>query len=105
MYCSPAGQRERRGGRVADDKDIRPPLFLTTSPYIAHCMGACSAKGEWGLFSPSLSLYLLYLSSLSSLYTGTGVGTCGELANVLLACCACPWYPHTSRQQAPTHIT
>jgi len=36
------------------------PLFLITSPYIAHCMGACGAKGEWSLFS---------LSSLSRLST------------------------------------
>ena len=41
-----------------------PPLFLITYPYIAHCMGACSAKGEWSLFSLSLSL-----SSLSRLST------------------------------------
>ena len=25
------------------------PLFLSTYPYIAHCTGACSAKGEWSL--------------------------------------------------------
>ena len=29
------------------------PLFLITSPYVAHCMGACSAKREWSLFSLS----------------------------------------------------
>ena len=28
---------------------------MITHPYTAHCMGACSAKGERGLFSPSLS--------------------------------------------------
>jgi len=39
-----------------------------TYPYIAHCMGACSAKGEWSLFSLSLSLSLALLS-LSPLYT------------------------------------
>ena len=31
------------------------PLFLITYPYIALCMGACSAKGGWSLFSLSLS--------------------------------------------------
>ena len=40
------------------------PSSAVTYPYIAHCMGACSAKGEWSLFSLSLSL-----SSLSPLYT------------------------------------
>ena len=40
------------------------PLFLITPPYIAHFMGACSAKGEWSLFSLSLSR-----SSLSRLST------------------------------------
>ena len=39
-------------------------LFLITYPYIAHCMGACSARGEWSLFS-----LLNSLSSLSPLYT------------------------------------
>jgi len=40
------------------------PLFLITYPYITHCMGACSAKGEWSLFSLYLSLIFL-----SPLYT------------------------------------
>ena len=31
------------------------PLFLITSPYIAHCLRACGAKGERNLFSLSLS--------------------------------------------------
>ena len=26
-----------------------PPLLLITPPYIAHCMGACTAKGSWDL--------------------------------------------------------
>ena len=34
---------------------VHHALFLITYPYIAHCMGACSAKGEWSLFSLSLS--------------------------------------------------
>jgi len=45
--------------------DIRPPLFLITYPYIAHRMGACSAKGEWSLFSLSLSVSLSVCLSLS----------------------------------------
>jgi len=48
------------------------PLLLITYPYIAQCMGACSAKGGWSLLSlslsPSLSLSLS-ISSLSPLYT------------------------------------
>ena len=40
------------------------PLFLTTYPYTADWMGACSAKGEWSLSSLPLSLL-----SLSPLYT------------------------------------
>ena len=31
------------------------PLFLIAHPYTAHCMEACSAKGECNLFSLSLS--------------------------------------------------
>jgi len=31
-------------------------LSLITYLYIAHCMGACSSKGEWSLFYLSLSL-------------------------------------------------
>ena len=38
------------------------PLVLITYPYTAHCMRVRSAKGEWSLFSVSLS-------SLSPLYT------------------------------------
>jgi len=42
------------------------PLFMIKSSYIAHCMGACSANGEWSLFSLSLSLSLYpHLTSLS----------------------------------------
>ena len=43
------------------------PLFLITYSYIAHCMEACGAKGEWSLFSLlslSLSLSLLSYSPL-----------------------------------------
>ena len=29
--------------------------LLITSPYVAHCMEACSAKCEWSLLSLSLS--------------------------------------------------
>jgi len=40
------------------------PLFLITSPYKAHCVGAYSAKREWSLFYLSLShLFLAYLHS------------------------------------------
>ena len=34
------------------------PSYAATSPYITHCMGACSAKGEWSIFSLSLPLPL-----------------------------------------------
>jgi len=42
------------GWRSAESLTTRrfdPPLLLITPPYIAHCMGACRAKGEWSLFS------------------------------------------------------
>ena len=26
------------------------PFSAVTYPYIAHCVGACSAKGDWSLF-------------------------------------------------------
>ena len=56
------------GGRPESltTRTFSQPLFLITYPYIAHCMGSCRAKGEWSLFSISLSLSL---SSLSPLYT------------------------------------
>ena len=42
------------------------PLFSIAYPYIAHCMRACRAKGEWSLFSLSLSPPPLSLSRLST---------------------------------------
>ena len=42
------------------------PSSAVTSPYIAHCMGASSAKREWSIFSLAPPTYLspLYISSL-----------------------------------------
>jgi len=54
--------REPRRSAPEPTRALDHPLFLTTHPYIAHCMGACSAKGEWSLFS--LALSPLYLASL-----------------------------------------
>jgi len=59
------GARHPLGG-AGVRKSIRLdlPLFLINPPCIAHCMGACSVKREWSLFSLSLSLYI-YISPLS----------------------------------------
>ena len=42
-------------GYLAHKKTFDHPLFLITPPYIAHCMGTCTAKGGWSLFSLFLS--------------------------------------------------
>ena len=47
-------QRQEQEARASEE--WYHPLFFITYPYIAHCMGACSAKGDWSLFSLSLSL-------------------------------------------------
>jgi hypothetical protein len=40
------GEEERTGALLAILTTCYPPLLLITSPYIAHCMGACKAKGS-----------------------------------------------------------
>ena len=52
----------RRDRHDPVDPAFEHQLFLITPSYIAHCMGACIAKGEW-------SLSFLSLSSLSRLST------------------------------------
>ena len=44
---------EARSAESLTARRSNAPLFLITYPDIAHCMGACSAKGEWSLFSLS----------------------------------------------------
>jgi len=55
---SAGGEDERHrvvGHSISPSWTFDLPLFLITPPYIAHCMGACSAKGEWSLASLCLS--------------------------------------------------
>jgi len=37
--------------RAGQSATFHLPLLFITHPYIAHCLGACSAKREWSLFS------------------------------------------------------
>ena len=49
--CVTEGQRKSEKDREREppfswDTRFDLPLLFITSPYIAHCLGACSAKGE-----------------------------------------------------------